>query len=313
MLALPKKGMARSITEHNVQIEALCDWIESSVLFEQETVTGAQIVDILLEQEIYQTQDFAWELIGIVWSELRHRAQLLKDGYPMTIEAWRLTPTHDWKYVPGHSFCLALSLAEWLPEWARSFGKDYTEQGELFEIFVKEALTTSMKDWKIHTTGWSKTTPKKLTSVIKSVSQFIGEAETANWQRWIKKSANEAGLDLICTRPMHDGRPGVPLYLIQCASGIISNPLWAHKRRTPDLELWSKLIDFAVRPKRGFATPFAFPEVDFRRHCQAVDGMLLDRYRLLTPAASNPAWVSPPTAKRLRDWLRPRLQKLPRG
>ena len=71
MLTLPTKGMARSIGAHNVRLEALCDWIEGNVLFEQETLTGADIVDLLLEQDLYRSQDFAWEFMGNVWGELK--------------------------------------------------------------------------------------------------------------------------------------------------------------------------------------------------------------------------------------------------
>ena len=313
MLALPSRGVSRSTTRHNVRLDVLSDWLESSVLLGQEEFSASDVVDVLVENEVYDSQDFAWELMGDTWIELRRRADLLRGGYPVKIEGWRLQPQHRWQEVSGHAFCLALSLAEWLPDWARAFGHDYTEQGELFELLVAESVSKILPDWDVRLTGWSKAKPQKLPEVIKGLTDWLREPETGNRERWTTDKANEAGLDLVCTRPMPDRRPGIPIYLIQCASGITNSPLWEHKRRMPNLDVWAKLIDFAVQPKRGFATPFAFTEDHFRKHCLAVNGILLDRYRLLAPATTNPGWLSKATAQRLKAWLRPRLRELPQA
>jgi len=313
MLELPSHGITRSVNTHNVRLDVLCDWIESSVLFNQEDVSGTDIVDLLIEHIIYDDQGFAWELVSDAWRELRRRNTILQQGYPIDIAGWRLRPTCRWDKVPGHSFCLALSLAEWLPNWAKTFGNDYTEQGELFELLVAESIAQTLPDWQVHLTGWSKAKTAKLPEVLKTLCAWLGEPETGNRERWTKNTANEAGLDIVCIRPMPDRLPGIPLYLLQCASGVTNNPIWKHKRRTPNLDLWAKLVDFAVQPKGGFATPFAFTEETFRGHCHAVNGLLLDRHRLLGPAATNNAWLSAPTAKRVREWLRPRIRALPQA
>lgn len=311
MLALPARGIARSINSHNVRLDVLCDWLESSVLFEQISLTASDVVDLLLENTIYERQSFAWTLMGDAWTELRRRNALLQAAYPLAIQDWRLDPRYRWEENPAHSFCLALALAEWLPDWARSFGKDYTEQGALFEQLVVEAIATALPDWHVHPTGWSKTKTAKLPEVVKTMSLWLGEPETGNRERWTKNSANEAGLDLVCIRRMPDGRPGIPIYLLQCASGVTNTPLWQHKLRTPDIRLWAKLVDFAVQPKRGFATPFAFTDEDFRHHCRAIDGLLLDRHRLLSAGVSGTDWLARVTARELRQWLRPRVRSLP--
>jgi hypothetical protein len=311
MLALPACGFARSMTTHNVRLDVLCDWLEGSVLFGNAPVSKADVVDILIENEIYDSQDFANELLGDAWVELQRRNTLLGDGYPVVIEARRLKARHSWSKNPAHSFCLALSLAEWLPAWAQQFGRDYTKQGELFELLVAESIAKSLPDWSVHPTGWKKTKPVKLPGVITALCDWLGESATGNRDRWTRNSANEAGLDLVCIRRMADGRPGIPLYLLQCASGVTGNSSWKNKLRTPDLKTWGKLVDFAVRPKRGFATPFAFMEDDFRHYCLAVDGLLLDRYRLLAPSTASTGWLSRSTSVRICAWLRPRIRELP--
>ena len=70
--------------------------------------------------------------------------------------------------------------------------------------------------------------------------------------RWTKASAKDAGLDMVCERPFGDARGGRPLFFFQCASGAD----WTEKRRTPDLRLWTKLLDFSNEPQRGFARAY---------------------------------------------------------
>lgn len=75
-------------------------------------------------------------------------------------------------------------------------------------------------------------------------------------------------------------------YLMQCASGDD----WTDKLHTPDIEVLKRLITFSSSPQRGIAMPFAQEDEEFSRQCNHVDGMLLDRYRLLS--ADGTDWVS---------------------
>lgn len=86
MLALPPKGFSRSISKHNVDIAICCDWIEASALFEGEA-SGSDVVDILRENEIYATQEFAWALVNDVFLAIRERKRVLGDGYPLRVQA----------------------------------------------------------------------------------------------------------------------------------------------------------------------------------------------------------------------------------
>lgn len=312
MFEIPQRGFARSINQHNVRLDALCDWLEGGVLFQSENqLAASDVVDLLMESNIYEQQEFAWNRVEESWSELRNRARLLESGYPIDITNTRLHRRMEWQQVPAHSLCLALSFAEWYPDWARAFGQNYTEQGELFELLTEESLRRSLDHWEIHRTGWTKTSTAKLGKVVGEVAAWLGEPLTGNMKRWKRDTANDAGLDILCFRPMPDRKPGVPLYLLQCASGIPSASYWNLKLRTPDISLWAKLIDFAVNPKRAFATPFAFQEDDFLIHCRSVDGMFFDRYRLLAPARMNPDWLPQEVGDRIVGWITPRIATLP--
>ena len=168
-------------------------------------------------------------------------------------------------------------------------------------------MESQFLDWEIHQTGWSVTKPVKLSNVVNTVANRLGEEE-GNIQPWENPEGNDAGLDLLCYRPFPDNRVGVPVYLMQCASG----KNWFHKLNEPDLKVWTKMILFVTTPKKAFAIPFALLDEEFREKCNLVDGMLLDRYRLLAAANYNREWVSDSLGQEIIDWVTPRLQTLRR-
>ena len=76
MLSIPTKGISRSVNVHNVDLDVFCDWIEASALFRNgDEVTKSDTVDALRDGEIYESQDFAWEIVSDGWNELRRREE----------------------------------------------------------------------------------------------------------------------------------------------------------------------------------------------------------------------------------------------
>jgi hypothetical protein len=241
------------------------------------------------------------------FSNIRERARLIGESYPIEVVGQkRLRKKGNWELYASYVFCLLLSLAKYYPGWARGFGQDYTTQGELFERLTAESVGVSLREWTVHPTGWTRTNPRRLGAIVADVAARLGET-TGDIIRWSRQKANEAGLDLLCFRPFPDGRVGVPVYLIQCASGGD----WHTKLKTPDLRIWTKVIDFAADPKKAFSMPFALSASDFTFHCNLVDGLLLDRYRLLAPGQAQREWITPQLTTELVAWARPRVAALP--
>jgi hypothetical protein len=309
MLQLPIVGMRRSIGKHNINSDILCDWIEGNILIDVEEMSTTDVIDVLKENAIYTDQDFAMEMVDIVWSELKRRFMLLGDAasLPIKMSAKRLSRIKSWNEVPGYSFCIILSYLQWYPRWASTFGSDYTEQGEIFEELTKEAMKAFLPGWIIHPTGWTKNNPVTINDVLDDIANRLDETQ-GSVSRWVDATANELGLDLICYRPFADKRVGKPVFLMQCASG--GN--WETKLKTPDLDLWTKIIDWASDPKRAFSMPFALSESDFPKKCRKVNGLLLDRYRLLSVGHDNPNWMSDSLKERVITWLEPRIRTLPK-
>ena len=308
MLVLPTKGVARSIQEHKVDLDVLCDWIEGTILFDEKKLSTIDIVDSLCEGLIYDDQSFATARVQDAWCELRRRQSCIGHGSAFLIDGSQIKRTREWRSAPAHSFCVILSFAKWYPKWTEQFGSDYNEQGELFEELTKESLQRQFGGWNVHKTGWSRSHPKKLNDVIDEITDKLGELK-GNPETWGDPQANEAGVDLLCYRPFTDNRVGTPVFLMQCASGLN----WAEKLKTPDITDWRKYIQFAARPSKAFATPFALIDGDFLRCCGKVDGMLLDRTRILAATNIDDNWVSNGLRQRLIRWMRPRISKLPRA
>jgi hypothetical protein len=70
-------------------------------------------------------------------------------------------------------------------------------------------------------------------------------------------------------------------------------------------------VQFAAMPKKAFATPFALLDDDFPNYSNLVDGMLLDRSRLLAASTKSSQWLSEPLSQRIVGWANPRVEKLP--
>jgi hypothetical protein len=308
MLALPDNGFCRSVEEHNVPLDAICDWIEGSILFDSDAVSTTDVIDVLIEEEIYADDDFASQIVETAWAEMQRRSAWVNGAVPFRIGHRRIERLLPWEDFPGHSFCVTLALAECYPEWAKVFGSNYTQQGELFELLTKESLEHQFPGWQIHQTGWTRSRTVRLAQVVEDVASRLGEA-TGHMNLWTNPNAKEKGLDLLVYRPFEDKRVGIPVYLMQCASGRN----WETKLKTPDIAIWRNVIRFTVEPKRAFSAPFALLDDDFERTCVVVEGMVLDRYRLLAASGRGADWVSPSLKDRIINWARPRIAALPRA
>jgi hypothetical protein len=307
MIGLPEKGLSASKTKHNSNLEIFCDWIEASALFVGREVSGSDLVDLLIENQIYQSQEFAWEFVNNAFSVIDLRKRLLGAGYPLNATEDGYEHAGDWEDYAPYAFCLMLSFARSHPAWIRAnFTADYTDQGALFEELTAEAVRCAFPGWRVHATGWTRTRTVQLKSVVADICALLNEA-AGDIIRWTKATAKEAGLDLIAYRPFADNNVGVPVYLWQCASGAD----WQSKRKTPDIRIWVRVITWAVDPRRAMAMPFAISETEVRQSSVVVAGLLMDRHRLLEAGQLNKEWISPPLLGRLVNWLWPRVAVLP--
>lgn len=307
MLEIPEVGLRLSVNNHNVDSEVLCDWIESSVLFVDEIVSFSDIIDRLCEANIYQQQAFAAEIVEAVWGEIQRRQQWIGKSAAISIEKNRIQRKLSWDQVPAHSFCMAVTAGSYFKRWACQFGSDYTEQGELFELLTMNALEAL--GWHVYRTGWGRgLQADNFQAIVTSVADCLSETIINEMTVTLYDEAKDEGLDLVCYMPFSDSRGGKPVYLMQCASG----ENWKSKCQSPNLDIWKRLITFSSDPQRAFAMPFALPDDAFFRACNRVNGMVIDRYRLLSAGKNDPDWMPSELRTRLVTWLKPRIESLPR-
>lgn len=300
MLPLPNKAVNRSINVHNVDFSVLADWVEATLAFDDcDQLSSAEAVSELLAQYIYEDDDFCAEGVANVWAELVRRATWMGSACPFTVDRKVASGSQAWADVPAASFCLFLSLSRVYHEWSLDLGPDYTEQGELFERLSSEAAAALLPEWKALKTGWSRSGAKKLRDVVPEVADHLGLTSNPI-SPWADENANEAGLDLVVHRAFADHRSAEPIYLIQCASGLD----WKGKRQSPDPRVWMRLVTFINSPCRGLTVPFALTDKVFAATGNIVDGLVLDRCRLMSAGSTDgEVWVSEALRNDLVTWL----------
>ena len=309
MLRLPREGFRLSINEHNGSIEALIEWLEGSITFADDRLTQSDAVDILTEEEIYRSQDFAREWLQAAWKEIARRQRILGNYCPYDCHGVRLRRRMEWSETPAYSFCLMLAMqVRYHDELEEDIPFDYNTQGILFEKLTLSAL--EQRGMAVHATAWSKVASNSIRDRVGALALHLGErAIEGGIEEWADPQIKDGGLDVVCHFPFPDGWGGRPLYLIQCASGAN----WKDKKHTPKVALWKKLIDFSTEPRRGIAMPFAILEEEFRRESNDdLFAFLLDRHRIgALPTGSPDNWPEFGLRAELNDWIRPRVDALP--
>jgi hypothetical protein len=308
MLELPTTGIARSIKHHNSNLLMFCDWLEANTLFEDERCSFSDVIDQLVENSFYDSQDFAWEFIGNSISELRRRALHLNRAYPIVVHDRYLSLANG-HYTQPYKFCLMLSMLPYYPDITRKLGSDKNDQANILEMMAEHSLSKLLPMWSTRRTGWSRENTKRLPALAGELARRL-DAKTGDLATYANSRAKDCGLDVVTFRPFGDGRGGYPCLLLQCATGHTD---WRKKRKEPDIELWMKLVTFDNPPVRGFVIPFAIDERDMRQSSTIVTGIVFDRTRLLLPGRDGDRWIPEELENKIDAWLASLLVKFPRN
>lgn len=304
MLRLPTKRLGVSAKTHNNDLMVLCDWVECSALVTGESISKAALTDLLVEEHIYTNDDLCASRLEDVWAEIDRRHNLLGPSRFIDVGVNLLQASMAWQNSPAATFCLVCSLSPNYTEWTKQFGRAHSPQGELFERICEVSLRLQLPACQVRRTGWSSTKTSGLAKVVKELAEFLGD-DAGNLKKWAPKKGKEAGVDLAWFLPMVDDLPG-PRYFGQCASGAD----WRRKRHEPDLATWAKYIDFVNTPQRVMLMPFAVSRDEFVRMSPAINGVLVERYRLLSTGQPEVRWVPGQLERDLVDWLTPRVDWL---
>ncbi|RYH70949.1 MAG: hypothetical protein EON54_01005 [Alcaligenaceae bacterium] len=309
MLALPEQGINYSVDKHNSKLGILCDWLEASLVFGGESISKSDVIDFLIENNIYISQDFASEFLDSAWEILRRRFKLVGETLEIQITAESMHIGKPWDQSPAYSFCLLLTCASYLyPQRAGEWQRDINTQGSIFEKISLQSLLARYPGWSARRVGWAADNPVRLLEIIEDVISSLCELEGAEKATYVDSHANELGLDVLLYQKFSDSHACFPLFMIQCASGKD----WKNKRKTPDLEIWTKVISFNSSPVKGFTMPYAFvDETEFRKETVTVKGLFFERYRLVSPIGATVDWLSEDLSNEINAWIAPLAEKLP--
>jgi hypothetical protein len=308
MLAIPNEGMNRSVNAHNIDRDILCDWIEANVVLQESRLSKSDVVDALTDNGVYENQDMANEIVEEAWTVLQNRVNYLKNPLGITIADDRITRNSRWTDFPAYAFCLVLACAKAYPDWAKKWNNPKPTHGELFEELAFESLSASFPGWKVTRMGWTPSNPIKLKKVIHQIIRDLCEKQGPDLDLHVTNSTNELGLDLLAYYPYDDSRSSFPVMMIQCASG----KHWEEKKHTPDIETWKRIIAFNLTPVRGMAIPFAFADHnEFRKLAASVNGVFLERSRLIGAFSRSSCGVSQSLTKKLVTWTKRQIRSMP--
>ena len=301
MLSHPSDFL-KAARDPDLENSVFLDWLEATNLFLEEELSQTDVVDHLVQEQVFEDQDSASEFVLAAWTALQRRMSWIGSHAPIVFKDRLMARRVNWQDVPAHSYCLVVSLGSRYEDWHATFGPNYVEQGRLFESITRAAMEARFIGWRFLQTGWSRDNTTKLASVIDELTVAIDERR-GNPDDYLDLNAKDAGVDLVWHLRFPDSRGGTPVFLAQCASG----KNWAEKVNEPNIKEWMKIVDFAAPPNKALSLPFALDERELRRQSNRAGGLLVDRYRLLAQADPELVWIPGPLRLELINWLDGRI------
>ena len=293
----------------NVDCNASADWIEASVLFDGPELSKSEFVDLLMEEQICVdgNQDLAHQIAEEAWQELERRQRW--GGLPETVRVTnrKIVGLEHWQQDIVRAFFVLLAIQKIFPEWAGE-RRSYVTQGNLFEKVVERICPALLPGWKTYRAGWSPENTKRVAGIVEELCELIHTRGAIDLEDWIGPHDKDGGLDLVCYRDFEDGREGIPMYFLQCASG----KNWRDKIRTPDADLWFKWLNAAVRPSTGIVAPFVIDDWELRRAALKGQVVVFDRIRALSAAREMGVAIERELRAEVIGWMTPRVDGLPR-
>lgn len=292
----------------NGAVALVAGWVEQTVVLCGEERARADVVDAVRDNLSIDSAA-AHVLTSDAFLMLEHRATVCGEGICYQVSRDLVRPTVDWGDNVPSAFCVYLDSQRRRLRWYRKAGfakNGFGIQGELFELFVVEAL--AHMGWRAERTGWGGGRLSRAKEIVRQVAAWIdGTARESELSKWIPRSAKDAKLDLVCQADFYDGRGLRPTFLVQCASGAN----WKDKTGSPSVRTWSRVIATGTQLSRGFAMPHLVDEYEFDRAGVDSGALFLDSTRLLSAGACDGGdWLSEQLRKRIARWLRPRIHAL---
>lgn len=300
----------------------LADWIEAEVLFGESgsisntTLIGELAADAGLEavddydndydadaddaDQIIETEEDLLQIATLVddaLSEIGFRAQVAGTSYPLDLDGTVIRRTVPvWQSAPAYAFLCALNA-----RFVHGLAADVNKGARLFERLVVPAMARYWGGESMHFgSPRDDQDAKQFGDALDKLVRAMGERLT--WDKKVlPRHTGDMTVDTVAWRSL-DKRRGQTVLLCQCATG----QEWEAKGL--ELEVWEKLVSFAVRPYRALAFPFVaealndLDEFGWEILCGRV-GVPFDRLRIAQLLAE--AELEGAFRDQLIDWTSP--------
>ena len=321
MLQVPTSAIKQAARSSGYAYSPIADWIEGSVLLGRPQYRRGDFLDALLDDQAgfqdpeeetdpeaaFSRSDRANSRLMEAWQELRRREKALGKQSPFAVKGTTISRRKTWRAWPEYSFCVFLALRPYYRSLNRTvFGKNYVQQGALFEGLVRNSVRAW--GWKTVSAGFTEGNFARLVERLPVISNQIGVPVGGNLARWLSDDAQDGGLDVLAWLPFNDERPDQLFLLMQVKSGRD----WEESLDQPSLRFWGKMLDFSSPPYKGLAMPFEIDDTTFSRKSNTLEGLLLNRSRLLAPAPSGQLPPDKVLRRRIVTWLAPKFKGMPR-
>ncbi|MBN1546913.1 MAG: hypothetical protein JW902_09655 [Syntrophaceae bacterium] len=283
----------------------VCDWIEVSALISNYKINMNKVSDFLVDSEVFsgkERQDQSSSFIDGVFRRLENRQNILLGSYPFKISDGHINSNGSWFKNPEYAFCTILSLIPYYRDWSRVI-TSYVEQGILFERLSAYCLKSILPSWNVKCVGWTRDDTKTLRDRLPMILDWINE-KGGDFGRWGDEKAKDGGLDILCFRDFQDSRSGLPIILVQSASGCN----WRNKLHTPHPLKWLGYLDTPFIPWKGITIPFHVCDEHFSRRSRDAEGVIFDRLRLFSAVT---AFEDKKLKADLRKWLKRVIESFP--
>ena len=168
-------GFLSSIKEVDLETGVFLDWLEASNLLLLREMSQTDVVDYLIEEQIFDDQEGAIEFVQNAWFALVRRFDWLGEHSPFVFDHRWMRRQRTWTTTPAHTYCVVVSFGSQLEGWHKRFGPDYNEQGRLFELISFAAMKSRFVGWNVLQTGWCRDRNARLNTVLDEVISAIDE------------------------------------------------------------------------------------------------------------------------------------------
>ena len=235
----------------------VADWVELYITYMEDSLLKAELSSRL---ESSQGSEPDEDFIDSVWNELETRvARYGIDKSPYKVEGKLVSSIIKWQDIPEYLTCLIFALE----------GNPNTEipaatSGKLFEYISQIAVKNYINgDCVIY----GSPDGEKADEMAKKMNEYF--------IKFPPSQRKDRDLDLCAWKSFGDNRASQIILLIQCAAG----QNWKGKLNSLSIKAWSRYIDFAVCPLRGFTLPIIMEDQDLIEY-SSDGGVIFDRTRL---------------------------------